>query len=87
MSDDEADILNEVLNELQDLREEVGELRSNGSDSGRLLTREEAADRLRISTSTLDDLRAMDEIRATKIRGRVLFHEATLDAYIRQQTG
>ena len=87
MSDAERDILNEVLSELRDLREEVAELRSGGSRQDQLLTREEAADRLRISTSTLDDMRDMGEIQATKVRGRVLYHPDTIDAFIRRQTG
>lgn len=87
MSEDTPDILKEMRDELRELREEVAELRASGSDSGQLLTREEAADRLRISTRTLDDMRDMGEIKATKIRGRVLYHPDTIDAYIRRQTG
>jgi len=87
MSDATEATLGEVLRELRELREEVAELRSGGGRSDQLLTRQEAADRLRISTSTLDDMRDMGEIQATKVRGRVLYHPDTIKAYIRRQTG
>lgn len=83
---DVADTLEEMRQVLHGLREEVAALRSNGSGPDQLLTREEAAERLRISTSTLDDMRDMGEIRATKIRGRVLYHPETLKAFIHQNT-
>lgn len=87
MSEDAIDILTELRSELQELREEVAELRSTRRDSDQLLTRQEAAECLRISTSTLDDMRDLGEIQATKIRGRVLYHPDTVAAYIRRQTG
>lgn len=85
MSGEEVDILQEIREELQTLREEVEALRSNGHRD-RLLTRDEAAERLRISTSTLDDMRDLGEIQATKIRGRVLYHPETIETYVRRQT-
>lgn len=73
----------EVLREeVQAVREELRSLRSE--DSGALLTREEAAERLRISTRTLDDMEAAGEIRAVRIRGRVLYHPEVIEAYIRR---
>lgn len=87
MSEDAEVTLGEVLRELRELREEVAELRSSGNRPDQLLTRQEAADRLRISTSTLDDMRDMGEIQATKVRGRVLYHPDTIEAFIRRQTG
>ena len=53
-------------------------------DASPLLTREEAAERLRISTRTLDTMEAAGEIQAVRIRGRVLYHPETLEAYIRR---
>ncbi|PQJ33605.1 hypothetical protein BSZ35_02425 [Salinibacter sp. 10B] len=73
--------------EVEALREEITALRRKeapeGADS--LLTREEAAERLRISTRTLHDLADAGEIQPVRVRGRVLYHPDTLEAYIRQQ--
>ena len=55
-------------------------------DSDTLLTREEAAERLRISVRTLDDLEASGRLQAIRIGRRVLYHPETLDAFIRQQS-
>ena len=51
-----------------------------------LLTRQEAADFLRITTRTLDELRKRSEIDATTIARRVLYRRETLDRYIERQT-
>lgn len=75
-------LISEVREEVQALREE---LREQPSDS-QLLTREEAADYLRISVRTLDDMEEAGEIQAVRIRGRVLYHRETLDAYIQRQS-
>jgi excisionase family DNA binding protein len=58
----------------------------DGTDPDALLTRHEAADRLRVSTRTLDDLEASGRLQAIRIGRRVLYHPATLDAFIRQQS-
>lgn len=75
--------------EVQALSEEVQALRRreapHGPDS--LLSREEAADRLGVSTRTLDDIEEAGEIQAVRIRGRVLYSPETLDAFIRARAG
>ena len=71
--------------ELKDLRAEITQLASSAS-TGALLTREEAADQLRVSVRTLDDLEASGRLRAVRIGRRVLYHPDTLDAFIRQQS-
>ena len=58
-------------------------LESTSGSQDRLLTREQAAERLSISTRTLDTLEADGEIRAVRIRGRVLYDPEALDAFIR----
>lgn len=85
----EEDLTGELRSLIEGLREEVRAVREElqalqTEDSDRLLTREEAAERLRISTRTLDDMEAAGEIRAVRIRGRVLYHPETLEAYIRR---
>lgn len=74
--------VNALRNELATLRETTGD--SNEDDT--LLTREEAAKRLRISTRTLDDLEAGGRLQAVRIGRRVLYHPSTLDAFIRRQS-
>lgn len=74
-------LVSEVREEVQALREEL----VGHPQQTQLLTREEAADHLRISTRTLDDMEEAGEIQAVRIRGRVLYHRETLDAYIRSQ--
>lgn len=71
------------------LREEVQALRHREAPDGpkALLTREQAAERLSISTRTLDDMAEAGEIEPVRIRGRVLYHPDTLTAYIRSRTG
>lgn len=85
LSDEIRGLLNGLREEVHALREELQTLREPDEDA--LLTREEAADRLRISTRTLDDLEASGRLRAVRIGRRVLYHPATLDAYIRSCTG
>lgn len=58
-------------------------LQSRDRSQEQLLTREQAADRLSISTRTLDTLESEGEIRAIRIRGRVLYDPEALDAFIR----
>jgi excisionase family DNA binding protein len=65
------------------LNEKFEQLRE-ARDPDRLLTRKEAAERLRISVRTLDTLRKAGEIRSVKIKRRVRFHSGALDAYIRR---
>mgnify|MGYP006271681975 FL=1 len=74
--------------DLMPLQHELAALRATIQEQERppetpLLTRDEAADYLRISTRTLDAAEAEGEIRAIRIRGRVLYHRDALDAYIR----
>ena len=69
------DRLDEVMNLLQ--QDDTGEDEA-------LLTRKQAAHRLSVSMRTLDTLEADGEIRAIRIRGRVLYHPDALDAFIRQ---
>lgn len=86
-----------LLRELQDRIRTIGEKLDRLHDAlqsiphekaaDRLLNREEAADRLRISTRTLDDMAAAGEIQPVRIRGRVLYHPDTLDAFIRRHAG
>ena len=75
--------------DVQALREEVQALRRSKTPDGpeALLTREEAAERLGISTRTLDDMEEAGEIQAVRIRGRVLYAPETLQAYIRRRAG
>lgn len=71
------------------LREEVQSLRRREAPEGpnALLTRKEAAERLSISTRTLDDMAEAGEIQPVRIRGRVLYAPETLQAYIRRRAG
>ena len=75
--------------EVRALRDEVTALRRREAPDGpdALLTREEAAERLSISTRTLDDMEEADEIQAVRIRGRVLYAPDTLEAFIRRKAG
>ncbi|MFO0852414.1 MAG: helix-turn-helix domain-containing protein [Gemmataceae bacterium] len=52
-----------------------------------LLTKKEVAAQLRISTRTLDRLRAGGQLRATKVLGTVRFTAAELDRFITKNTG
>ena len=70
--------------DVQALRNEVQALRGEAPDGpDALLTREEAAERLRISTRTLDDMAEAGEIQPARIRGRVLYSPNTLDSFVR----
>ena len=75
--------------EVHALRKEIQRLRRKESPEGpdALLTREEAAERLSISTRTLDDMADRGEIQPVRIRGRVLYAPDTLEAYIRRRAG
>lgn len=78
-----------LLEALSNLRGEIETLREElkpKSDSDALLTREEAANRLAISTRTLDDLEASGRLQAVRIGRRVLYHPETLDSFIRAQS-
>lgn len=52
-----------------------------------MLSREEAADALGISTRTLSTLTAAGEVPAVRVKGRVLYAAGTLRAYIRRAAG
>jgi len=75
--------------EIQSLRDEVTALRRREAPDGpdALLPREETAERLGVSTRTLDDMEEAGEIQAVRIRGRVLYAPETLQAYIRRRAG
>lgn len=75
-------VIRELRDEVRTYRKDVQKHRSDENKS--LLTRQEAADRLRISTRTLDDREAAGEVQAIRIGGRVLYHRDALDAYIRR---
>jgi excisionase family DNA binding protein len=74
---------------LEDIQKDIQSLQDAPDDApaNRLLSREEAADRLRISVRTLDDMEAAGEIQPVRIRGRVLYHPEALEAFIRRNAG
>jgi excisionase family DNA binding protein len=82
-------LIDGLREDVQALRDEVQALRRNQTLNGpdALLTREEAAKRLSISTRTLDDMAKSGEIQPVPIRGRVLYHPKTLEAYVRRKAG
>jgi excisionase family DNA binding protein len=51
-----------------------------------LLTKTEAADRLRISVRSLDRLRSVGAIKTVKVRGAVRFTDAEIERYITTNT-
>ena len=73
----------EVAKRFDQLEEKIDRLRAE-RDPDRLLTREEAAERLQVSVRTIDTLRAAGEIQAVKVKRRVRFHPDALDAYVRR---
>lgn len=78
--------LHEEIRALHDRLDEVMRLlqQDDTGEDDTLLTRKQAANRLSVSMRTLDTLEADGEIRAIRIRGRVLYHPDALDAFIRQ---
>lgn len=71
-----------LFQKLEALEEQISESpRSDSADV--LLTRDEAASHLRISTRTLDTMEAAGEISSVRIRGRVLYHRDALNEFIR----
>lgn len=82
-------VLANLHEEVKELRNEVKALRRREAPEGpdALLTREEAAERLGISTRTLGDMADAGELQPVRIRGRVLYDPETLDAYIRRRAG
>jgi excisionase family DNA binding protein len=83
---DDARLSSELYDLVEGLKEEVRALREELTTEREkaLLTRDEAADRLRISTRTLDTLEAEGKLQAVRVRGRVLYHPDALDAFIRK---
>lgn len=79
--------LQRLLVQVQESLEDVQRTLNDDTEPDTLLTREEAADRLRISTRTLDDMADTGEIQPLRIRGRVLYHPDTLEAYVRRRAG
>lgn len=51
-----------------------------------LLTKREAADRLRISMRTLDRLRSVGALRSVKVRSSVRFTEGEIERFIHKNT-
>lgn len=74
----------EIHSDVQAVLEKLEKL-GGREDPDQLLTREEAAERLRISVRTLDDMAEAGEIQPVRIRGRVLYHTETLEAYVRRR--
>lgn len=73
-----------LLGKLDSVEEKVEQLdEENTSDT--LLTRKEAADRIRVSVRKLDDLEASGRLQAIRIGRRVLYHPKTIEAFIRTQ--
>lgn len=83
------DLVDGLREEVSALRDEIQALRRRESPDGpeALLTRHEAAERLCISTRTLDDMAEAGEIRPVRIRDRVLYAPETLEAYVRRRAG
>lgn len=83
------EVVADLRGEVAALRDEIKALRRKQAPDGpdALLTREEAANRLRISTRTLGDIADTGEIQPVRIRSRVLYSPETLDAYIRRRAG
>ena len=77
-------IRKEVAKVRQEIRSAIGDIRGLDDPAPKLLSRDEAAERLSISTRTLDDREAAGEIRSVRIGGRVLYAPATIDAFIRR---
>ncbi|MCS3676234.1 excisionase family DNA binding protein [Salinibacter ruber] len=75
--------------DLRALRDEVQSLhrKETMQEPEELLTREETANRLRISIRTLDDMADSGEIQPVRIRGRVLYHPETIEAYVQRRVG
>lgn len=87
-TEESTSAISELRSLISEVREEVHTLREELLDQStetQLLTREEAADYLRISIRTLDDMEEAGEIQAVRIRGRVLYHRETLDAFVQNQ--
>ena len=87
---DNVDAEDGIRKDLRELRKEVRAVREqveglHGADDTGLLPRDDAADRLGISTRTLDTLEAAGEIQAVRIRGRVLYHPDTLNSFVRRR--
>lgn len=85
--DEIRSLLHGLRQEVQAIRKDIDSIRGENDSGDALLTRDEAADRLRISTRTLDDIEASGRLQAVRIGRRVLYHPATLDAFIRRQAG
>jgi excisionase family DNA binding protein len=90
-SQDSKDHIESLGKQIEALRDDVQALgdrleqKKKSSFPDRLLTREEAANRLRVSTRKLDDLEASGRLQAIRIGRRVLYHPKTLETFIRSQ--
>jgi excisionase family DNA binding protein len=51
-----------------------------------LLTKKEAADRLRVSVRSLDRLRSQGQLRTVQVRGAVRITESEIERFITQST-
>lgn len=74
-----------LLGKLKSVEEKIEKLDGEEDTSHQLLTREEAADRIRVSVRKLDDLEASGRLQAIRIGRRVLYHPKTIEAFIRTQ--
>jgi len=79
------DQIQSLLGKVNSLEEKIEQLDEEKDLSHHLLTRHEAADRLRVSTRKLDDLEASGRLQAIRIGRRVLYHPDTLEAFVRSQ--
>jgi len=78
-----------LLGKLDSVEDKVEQLDEGDTDEGdtleTLLTRKEAADRIRVSVRKLDDLEASGRLQAIRIGRRVLYHPKAIEAFIRTQ--
>ena len=74
-----------LLGRLENVEDKIEELDGEEDTSHQLLTRKEAADRIRVSVRKLDDLEASGRLQAIRIGRRVLYHPKTIEAFIRTQ--
>lgn len=89
LSTEIGEVMADLREEVTALRNEVQALRRKEAPKGlaALLPREEAAEGLRVSIRTLDDMADAGEIQPVRIRGRVLCAPDTRDAYLQARAG
>lgn len=86
MSTERPDVtsLRSIQNQLRTVISLLEEM-TDGPDTARLLTREEAADVLNVSVRTLDALEEAGKIRAIRIGRSVRYHPETVDRFVRRR--